>query len=298
MKSLSARHSLQWRLSAGLSAAILLTAVVAGSLSFAWALHDANEMLDGTLQDTTALIASGQMAVPREPAKLPGSEPDNDVLMMPLSGPGSVSSGIAGVLVPLSEGLHTVHWHDQGWRVLVTSVGEGTRVAVAQRTEVRDEIAQHSAIRTLIPLLVLVPILLLIVREVVRRTLKPIVGLARHMDSNGIGPAARLPDVDVPDEIAPFLTSIRRLLQELTDALEQQRRFVANAAHELRSPMAALQLQAANIERVVEGGEARSRVEQLRLGTQRMQHLLEQLLAMARSQAGNGASEPVRLGMV
>jgi signal transduction histidine kinase len=153
-------------------------------------------------------------------------------------------------------------------------------------------------VRTLIPLLLLVPILLLIVRTIVRRTLEPIAHLARHVDSNAIGPAARLPDLDVPDEIAPFLASIRRLLENLTEALVQQQRFVANAAHELRSPMAALQLQSANIERVVEGGDARSRLDQLRLGLDRMQHLLEQLLSMARAEGASAAGPPVRLAEV
>ncbi|HKB54735.1 MAG TPA: ATP-binding protein, partial [Ramlibacter sp.] len=170
--------------------------------------------------------------------------------------------------------------------------------AVAQRTEVRDEIAQHSAIRTLTPLLLLIPLLMFLVRQVVRRTLDPVASLARHMDSNAIGPAARLPEVDVPLEIEPFVQSIRRLLQELAETLEQQQRFVANAAHELRSPVAALQLQAANMERVVFGEDALARLEQLQLGIQRMQHLLEQLLSMARSQAEHAQPGPVRLAEV
>jgi signal transduction histidine kinase len=118
------------------------------------------------------------------------------------------------------------------------------------------------------------------------------------VDSHAIGPAARLPEVDVPREIEPFVRSIRGLLQELTQALEQQQRFVANAAHELRSPMAALQLQAANMEQVVSGDEALARLDELRLGLQRMQHLLDQLLSMARSEVEQGEAFPVRLADV
>lgn len=290
------RHSLQWRLTLGLVAAILLTSAIAALLSFEWALQDANEILDGALEDTAALIANGQMAFPAHPAQLPGSEPDNETLVLPLDGaaPGA-QQGFAAVLAALPDGMQTVRWQDRSWRVLVRRIGERQRVGIAQWTESRDEIAQHSALRTLVPLLLLIPVLVLLVREVVRRTLAPVASLARHVDSHGIGPAARLPLLQVPQEIEPFVQSIRRLLQELTEALEQQRRFVANAAHELRSPMAALQLQAANLERVVAGADAGARLDQLRHGIQRMQHLLEQLLAMARSEAGTRALEPVRL---
>ena len=292
-----ARRSLQWRLIVGLLAAIVLTGAIAGAVSFAWALHDANEILDGSLQDTADMIAAGQMAIPRQPAQLAGSEPENDVLVLPLGAPGDPPrAGMAGAVAALPQGLHTVAWNGNTWRVLVASAG-AERIAVAQRTQERDEIAQHSAIRTLFPLLLLIPLLALLVREVVRRTLRPVAALARYVDDNPMAAAARLPDADVPVEIAPFLESIQRLLNELTESLEQQRRFVANAAHELRSPVAALHLQAINLDPVVtEAG--RERLEQLRLGMDRMRRLLEQLLSMARSEADAEDLASVPLGNV
>lgn len=275
--------------------AILLTGAVAGAFSFVWALHDANEILDGNLQDTADMISTGQMAVPREQAELAGSEPENDILVVPLGEPGAASrTGLAAVVDGLAPGLHTVAWQDDKWRILI-SAASTQRIAIAQRTQQRDEIAQHSAIRTLIPLLLLIPVLVLLVREVVRKTLRPVAALARYVDSNPMAAAARLPEADVPVEIAPFLESIRRLLTELTETLEQQRRFVANAAHELRSPVAALYLQAANLEPVVAGDEGRQRVEHLLRGMERMRHLLEQLLSMARSEADTGGLGPVRV---
>jgi two-component system, OmpR family, sensor kinase len=292
-----AQSSLQWRLIVGLFAAILLTGAVAGVLSFAWALHDANEILDGSLQDTADMIASGQMAIPRKPAQLPGSEPQNDVLVLPLGASGTApGAGIASAVAGLPVGLHTVPWDGHRWRVLVTPAG-AERIAVAQRTQERDEIAQHSAIRTVIPLLMLIPVLVLLVRAVVRRTLRPVAALARYVDSNPMVAAAKLPQSNVPVEIAPFLTSIQRLLNELTESLAQQQRFVANAAHELRSPVAALHLQTMNLDPVV-STEGRERLEQLRSGMDRMRRLLEQLLSMARSETESAGFEPLSLGQV
>lgn len=297
MRRPGARNSLQWRLSVGLFAAILLTGGVAGGLSFVWALHDANEILDGTLQDSAGLIANGRMAVPDGVSQLTGSEPDNDVLVVPLTRPATAAQpGIRETLSRLPDGLQTVDWQGRSWRVLIVRTPADDRFAVAQQTEVRDEIAQHSAVRTLIPVLLLIPLLILLVRGVVRRTLAPVSRLARHVETNAMDHAANLPEVEVPLEIRPFVHAIKGLLGELTAALAHQQRFVANAAHELRSPVAALQLQAANIGHVIHDDEARLRLQQLQAGILRMQHLLEQLLSMARSQAGAaGKLAPVRV---
>jgi signal transduction histidine kinase len=102
----------------------------------------------------------------------------------------------------------------------------------------------------------------------------------------------------VPTEIQPFVDSMRALLGELTAALDRQSRFVANAAHELRSPIAALGLQASNVERVVEDAEALARLGELQNGIRRMQHMLEQLLSMARVEGGGAAPRPVLLSEV
>lgn len=284
--SKSAGHSLQWRLSIGIFGAIGVTCLVASALSFVWAMRDANEILDGALEQTASLIVSRQITLPPVAAQLPGTEPDNDVLVVRLV-PGATPMTEDGRPFPTSlrDGLQTIAWNDLQWRVLVKALPDGARVAIAQQTEVRDEIARHSALRTLLPLLGLLPLILLLVREVVRRTLAPVSRLARHIDDHPTGPAARLPDVEVPTEVQPFVQSIRRLLGELTRALAQQQRFVANAAHELRSPIAALRLQAANVESVLrEDGPARQRLGDLNQGIERIQHLLEQLLSMARVQ--------------
>lgn len=278
--------------------AILLTGTVAGALSFAWALHDANELLDGNLQDIADMISGGQMAVPREQAELAASEPENDVLVVPLAEPGAGRpTGLAAAVDGLAPGLHTVAWQEDKWRILISTAGT-QRIAIAQRTQQRNEVAQHSAIRTLIPLLLLIPVLALLVRELVSRTLRPVAALARYVDVNPMVAAANLPEADVPVEIAPFIESIRRLLSELTQTLEQQRRFVANAAHELRSPVAALYLQAANLSPVVAGEEGRQRLDHLLRGMERMRHLLDQLLSMARSEGETGGLGPIRVADV
>lgn len=284
----SPSHSLQWRLSLGLAAAIAATCLVTGTLSFLWAMHDANEILDSALQQTASLVLSGQITLPPVAAQLPGTEPDNDVLIVRLdvNRPRAPSTPPMSLPDGLGDSLQTIAWNGREWRVLVVATPDGQRFAIAQQTEMREEVAKHSALRTVLPLLGLLPLLVLLVREVVRRMLAPVSRLARHIDSNPTAHAAHLPDVAVPREVQPFVHSIKRLLADLTNALAQQQRFVANAAHELRSPIAALHLQATNVEHVVHDPAARERLADLQQGIQRVERLLEQLLSMARSQAG------------
>ena len=291
-------HSLSWRLSWGLGSAIVAIGLLAGTLSFLRALDDANEILDSGLQQTASLIRNGQVALPTVAAQLKGTEPDNDVIVIRMSADRARDHmGIAAAFpTALPDGFRNITWQGKEWRVLVDSVGERERVAIAQQSEVRDEIARGNAFFTVVPLLVLLPALIVLARVLVRRTLAPVTRLAHHIDGNPMLNAANLPSVEVPSEVQPFVHSIQRLLADLSAALAHQQRFVANAAHELRTPIAALKLQASNVESVLRDPQVRERLAVLQTGIERIQHLLEQLLSMARSQAGtSGPPHPVDL---
>lgn len=293
--STAAGRSLESRLLAGLVAVILATGLVTCTLGFAWALADANEVADGALKETTSLLLSGQVALPAVSSVLPGTEPENDVLVWRRSNAGDVQRGVPPI-EPVRAGLRTVDWRGDRWRVLATPSEGGVWLLVAQRMEVRDEMARHGAVRTVLPLLLLVPMLALLVRGVVKGALAPVRRLARHVDEHPRDRAAQLPELDVPAELRPFLTSIRGLVGELSLALERQQRFVANAAHELRSPVAALSIQAANLENVLVDSQARERMQPLSQGIARLQALLEQLLSMARAQLHRtGTEQPIGL---
>jgi two-component system OmpR family sensor kinase len=86
----------------------------------------------------------------------------------------------------------------------------------------------------------------------------------------------------MPLELLPFIASINRLLERIAAMFDQQRRFVADAAHELRTPITALSLQADNLDHTELPKESRDRLAALKAGIRRIAHLLEQLLALAR----------------
>jgi two-component system OmpR family sensor kinase len=278
------KHSLQWRLSLWLSLAILGLAVAAGTLSFFGAQNEAHELQDDILRQV-ALLARAPDTAASEPGGADG-DPESRLTVQTLTQGSGVDRRIGPLALPptLADGLHTLVLAGVSYRVAVRTRPGGERIAVAQRTGVRDEIARDSALRTEMPLLVLVPILLLLVAALVRQMLRPVTRLAAEVDGRDETQLHALPEHGLPTEIRPFITAINRLLARAGQALQTQRRFVADAAHELRSPLAALSLQAERLDAAAMSEQARERLERLREGIERGRALLDQLLSLARAQ--------------
>lgn len=194
----------------------------------------------------------------------------------------------------LPDGISTVSSDGDDWRIYVRTLDSHQRFLVAQRTAVRNELAAYTSARMLIPFLVLIPTLFLMITLVIRRAFKPISRLAVQIDQQKDDSPLSLRDTTIPREILPFVQSINQLLARLNKSRNQQRRFIADAAHELRTPITALTLQSQNLEQSALDEEGIARVGQLRLGLDRAQHLLEQLLSLARQQSGLvAATDPI-----
>jgi len=266
--------------------------VAAGALSFFWALHEANELQDDLLEQTAALVLAGQLSInPVEPASAPAGLRPRVVVELVEAAADAVVPGIGHLPPGLPDGLATWSAEGHSWRMLLTHAPDGRRIVVAQQTERRDDIAQDSALAALVPLMLLLPVLLVLVRVVIRNTLRPIAQASHQLDREGGAALVDVPEAGMPDEVRPFVSSINALLGRLSQALAQQRRFVADAAHELRSPLTALTVQAENMERAEMSPEARRRLLPLREGLSRSRALLEQLLSLARVQA-HAATDP------
>ncbi len=142
-------------------------------------------------------------------------------------------------------------------------------------------------------MLLLLPLLAALIGWIVRRELAPIALLAQSLDEQPTDTLNPLGTDEVPKEIQPFVHAINRLLERVNNLLTQQRRFIADAAHELRSPLTALLLQAQNIQRSDSLEDLQSRVEPLQAGIERARQLTEQLLTLARTQADSSPDEDV-----
>ncbi|OZI30991.1 two-component sensor histidine kinase [Bordetella genomosp. 10] len=285
--------SVQRKLSVTLSLAILAVAVVAGIVSFLSAFEEAHELQDDVLRLVARIMDRQRLSPDRPPAEARGQAGDEEArvivqrLGQPASALGVDDGGPLPLPATLADGLYTLELSGEMFRVLVRTTAGGERVAVAQESGFRDEIARGSALRTAMPFLLLVPVLLWLVADLVRKMFRPIAALARDVDQRSEHDLHPVEDAPVPTEIRPFVVAINRLLARVARSMDAQRRFVADAAHELRSPMTALSLQAERLAQAGMPDPARERLATLRLGIERSRRLLDQMLALARAQSSN-----------
>jgi two-component system OmpR family sensor kinase len=208
-------------------------------------------------------------------------EPEAQVLVEDLTNAVDKAS-----LLPLPDGLHSISRAGQQWRLLIRTRPDGGRMLIGQPIYIRDRIAMDSALHSVIPLLVLIPCLMVVVAVVTRQTLMPISRLAEQLDAGQVDRLETLSLKDTPSELHPFIHSINRLLGRVQTLIDRQRRFIADAAHELRTPITAISLQAENLDQIELAPENRNRLSALKSGTRRTAHLLEQLLSLARYDMG------------
>lgn len=190
--------------------------------------------------------------------------------------------GFADVLI---EGRH--------WRIFTLLGADRDWVRVAERYDSRREIGRALALENAAPLLIGLPLLAILTGFAVRRGLKPLRQLAEHL-------AARRPDhvgpigfADIPLEVEPLVMSLNGLLRRLRTLLEHERQFTADAAHELRTPLAGVVVQIDNALASAGRTNAHGALGQARHGIDRMSHTINQMLELARWDAGP-ASPPVQ----
>ncbi|VVE46168.1 two-component sensor histidine kinase [Pandoraea communis] len=285
-------RSLQSRLVVTLSACALGLAIVAGFVSYWAAFREAYRFQDDQLLQLAALVDTRNLAAADSAMHgLPIQDHDYRLTVQRLGGTFPVT---------LADGFHTLSTGEHTWRAFVRTIAPELRIVVAQPTEGRNEIARNSGLRTALPFVGFVPLLIGAIVVTVRRAWRPVQRLADEIDTRRDTDLHALDTQGAPTEIEPFIISINRLLARLAKALDEQRRFVADAAHELRSPVTALVIQSENLDRALAPAdldtETRNRFTKLKSGLQRTRTLIEQLLTLARAQsAPTVAATPLAL---
>jgi two-component system, OmpR family, sensor kinase len=286
-------QSLQFRLSALNTIVIIVIALLGGTLSVITSYIEANEVQDAQLRQIASLINNNNIAITDSLTEQTYNtryiDSETRLLIQPLAKAfytkehqGDAIKWVFDASLP--NGIQTVTQNHKTWRVFVTQLNSGVRVAIAQDIDQRNEIMSDGALRTILPLVVLIPILIGMNIVVVQRMIRPIKRMASSVDQRSEHDLSIVRPEHIPHEIRPFIDAINRLLERVARSVEVQRRFVADAAHELRSPLTALSLQAEGLESCDLPDSAQLRVQRLREGLKRSRNLLEQLLSFARSQ--------------
>jgi two-component system, OmpR family, sensor kinase len=175
----------------------------------------------------------------------------------------------------------------KSWRVYTSSDGRRT-AQVAQQWSARQEIAGNAALGAALPILGAIPIVWLVIILAINRLLRRLSGLAETLAKRSVDAKDPIPLGDVPREIAPLNIAMNALIGRHQRAVERQRRFVSDAAHELRTPLAALQIQVDNLRTHAKSksGAWRETIDDMNAGVRRASALVQQLLRMARLEDG------------
>jgi two-component system sensor histidine kinase QseC len=171
----------------------------------------------------------------------------------------------------------------QPWRVYYLQSQNGEwLVAAGQHGDERDEVVRDLVGSQLLPWLLVLPVLLLAMAWAVRRALQPVRLLTAELQGRSADELRPVPVNHAPQELQPMLSAMNGLFARIESTLERERRFTADAAHELRTPLAVLRAQWDVLRRATGEDERRRAETQLDAGMDRMDRLVTQMLALSR----------------
>jgi two-component system sensor histidine kinase QseC len=286
--------SLRRRLLVLVTVATLLAWVVAAVFIYRQARHDVQELMDGQMAETAKVLLA-HAAITPSPTELPldlgglrglssehievamefqVSRADGAVLLRTTNVP-AVPHGILGYADIIHAGIP--------WRSLALETDDGTlRIQVSHPIHARDREALEIAWNAVLPLVLSLPLLILLIYFSIRRGLRQLDDLASDVAARSPENLGTLPTEVAPLEARPLVRALNQLLRRLTTTLENERRFTADAAHELRTPLAALKIQAQIALATKDAEKQRHALDQVLAGTERATRLVEQLLRLAR----------------
>jgi two-component system OmpR family sensor kinase len=182
-----------------------------------------------------------------------------------------------------TEALTRVVVGAEEW-IVYTDVSENGVAQAAQRLAARRESALETVSNILLPIAGVMVAIAGLMFFALRHGLRPLDDAARHIEERSAKSLDPMSAGEVPRELLPLVRAINNLLGKLADALAPQRRFLADAAHELRTPVTALRLQLQLLERASDDSRRGEAIAELHQGIDRAGRLVEQLLQVARSE--------------
>ncbi|WP_447982324.1 ATP-binding protein [Achromobacter kerstersii] len=289
--------------------AVLLAAPFAWLITIAgtyWrAAHEINELYDTDMlrlaQQTLAISSLIPPSAPLRPmpAQTPASTDSGDAGLGDLSVAIWRGSDAPLVLDPEAlqfprEGNRTGFFDSvvsgEPWRLVYLSDPDGqTRVAVGQRIGERNDLVVAYIAGQILPWLIGLPVLIALLIFAVRRAMRPVRDLSMQLEQRSPDDATPLPSADVPGELKGLLNAMNGLLARVGTLIEQERRLTADAAHELRTPLAAVRAQWDVVQRTADPAERSQAQTSVTRGMERLDRLVSQLLTMARLDSANHA---------
>jgi signal transduction histidine kinase len=289
--------SIRARLLLAVLGMLAVAALGVGSVTYRSVRAETEALFDYQLRQMALSLRDQGEVAPAQASALVDEQLDFVVQVWTADGRGLYASRAHAALPQRAQlGFADLSVGGQVWRSY--SVALPARVIqVSQPLAIRRKLAADAAWAAVLPLLLVAPFMAAAAWWLTGMALRPLQRVAegvRQRDEQSLEP---LPTAGLPDEVAPLVTALNALLQRLGRSLDTQRAFVADAAHELRSPLTALKLQLQLLGRAPGEAERTAAAAALAAGIERAARLVEQLLTLARTEPGAGAPAPQRLDL-
>ncbi|RQP26050.1 ATP-binding protein [Piscinibacter terrae] len=278
--------SLRVRLLLALLAMLALAAAAMGLLTYRSVLAETEALFDYQLRQMALSLRDQGEIAPEQARAFADDDLDFVVQVWSIDGRSVYQSRPHPELPARAAlGFADISAGGQTWRTF--GVATPLRVIqVAQPLTIRKRLAADAALHAVFPLLLIAPVLALVVWWVTKVALRPLAELAGEVQGRDGQSLAPLPTQGLPEEVSPLVAAFNQLLERLSQSLDAQRAFVGDAAHELRSPLTALKLQLQLLRRAGDDASREEALAALSTGIERATRLVEQLLALARSEPG------------
>ena len=296
-------HSLRARLLGFLLLAVAGTVALQAAIAYRTALAEADAIFDYQMQQTAQSLRAA-MPLALLQLQSPGDEAADDenfnfiVQVWSTNGLALFRSGARAALPPpVALGFSDASAQGVRYRVYALQT-RAFVIQVAQDMAMRSDMASALALRTVWPVALMAPLLMLLVGWVVTASLAPVARVRSQVAQRQADDLQPVGQGGLPDEILPLVEELNLLFTRMRAAFDAQKNFVADAAHELRSPLAALKLQVQALERAGDEAGRAMGLSRVAAGIDRASRVVEQLLVLARQQAHAAAGarpEPVCL---
>jgi two-component system, OmpR family, sensor kinase len=285
-----AAHSLHRRLSIAIGTLAIFVGVL-GALGTFLVVRSLATEFNTSLRDAAAHVQTG---VPHRASEAPGErQPSDDFVVQIWSaedGDAPSRTSNPKLALPRAQtGFSSIDYDGEAWDVFALAAGD-EYIQVAESRSMRNRNALRVAFWSLLPVLALLPLLVLTIAVTVRVSLRPLERVGRRAAKVDLHDLKPLEVAQAPLELRPFVESINRMIERLSVLVNAERKFIADAAHELRSPISAMQLQIDNL-RNAPREQYPERFEELRRGVVRTGSLVSQLLGLARAEIGSARRE-------
>ena len=292
-------YSLRRRLIIWISIPVLLASVLSLSVGFMFSWHEIEEVYDAQMVHSAKLLLQiAQYEIVEQKNEIINLGKENEILKQEYENKTAFRIWHNDVIltrswntdpfinVEATPGFSDLQVSGKDWRffVFIDEIN-GIKVEIAQRYSIRYELIVQLMSSLIAPGVIFIPLILLIVWVGVQKALKPVVKLSTDVDQRNSDDLSHIKTEALPQEIAPIIFALNRLFERIKESFKREREFTDHAAHELRTPLAAMKTQTqVLIKKAKDMPDCAEGLKNLNATINRSTHLIEQLLSLARLQ--------------